>query len=556
MLAKAAAAVFSVMPIQAFAYVPTEPDSVVLKIISLAQEDNRTMEHLDILTNRFGGRPIGSDAYTHAVDWAAYMFGKWGLEVYREYAGEVSVGFNRGPWSGRLVNGNESLHFVTPSYTAGTKGLQRGHVVMEPRTRAEFERMKQTLKGAWVLIGGTSKGWPIDYSERGDARRAEIIARNDSISGINDSIRRYNRSIFTQRRDLERQLQTASARQAVKIRARMDALQEKELLPLIEEPALFYREMVEAGALGIIQSAPVPLAALYDRANVDDGHMTWDNLPTLPDIKLDYRQYDRIKEMVELREYVELEFDIRNHFYMGPVPYCNVVAVLRGTELPDEYVICGGHLDSYDAGTGGVDCGTGVAPAMEAARLLTAAGAKPKRSIVFALWAGEEFGLLGSKAWVASHPDKLPHIVNYFNRDGGPTVANSMSVPEEWYDMLVPVCHPLEDLDPRFEFELKVSDRYPMAIPEKAGGSDHAYFMMNGVPTISLGTGDPLGYNFSYGEIWHTDRDLYTKSIPEYMEHTSVVNAIILWGIANLPEKLPADAVYLHDRQSKSRGDK
>lgn len=66
-----------------------------------------------------------------------------------------------------------------------------------------------------------------------------------------------------------------------------------------------------------------------------------------PDIKLDFRQYEKIKEMVQLREYVELEFDIRNHFYMGPVPYYNIVAVLRGSEYPEEYVICGGHLDSY-----------------------------------------------------------------------------------------------------------------------------------------------------------------------------------------------------------------
>lgn len=548
LFAAACTAALSLLPLSVEASVPQGDDPIVKKVISLAAEDNQTMDHLDIVTNRFGGRPIGSDAYTHATDWAVYMFEKWGLEVHKEYAGEVSVGFNRGPWFGRMINGNEALHFTTPSYTAGTKGLQRGHVVIEPKTRAEFERMKQTIKGAWVLIGGTSKGWPIDYTERGDAKRAEIIAQNDSISQLNAEIRQYNSSIFNQKRNLDKQLQIAkSAKEAAKIKAKIESLKEKELIPLIEEPALFYREMLEAGALGIIQSAPVPITALYDRANIDNGDMTWDNLPTLPDIKLDFRQYNKIKEMVELREYVELEFDIRNHFYMGPVPYYNVVAILRGTEFPDEYVICGGHLDSYDAATGGVDCGTGIAPTMEAARLLATAGAKPKRSIIFALWAGEEFGLLGSKAWVEQHQEEMPNIVNYFNRDGGPTVANSMSVPKEWYDALVPVCEPLKDLDPRFPFKLSVNDRYPMAIPDNAGGSDHAYFMMSGVPVIGFGTGDPLGYNFSYGEIWHTDRDLYTKSIPEYMEHTSIVNAIVLWGIANLPEKLPADAVYIQE---------
>lgn len=182
LLSAASLAALSLLPVPAGASVPQGEDPIVQKVISIAAEDNQTMEHLDIVTNRFGGRPIGSDAYTHATDWAVYMFEKWGLEVHKEYAGEVSVGFNRGPWFGRMINGNEALHFTTPSYTAGTKGLQRGHVVIEPKTRAEFERMKQTIKGAWVLIGGTSKGWPIDYTERGDAKRAEIIAQNDSIS--------------------------------------------------------------------------------------------------------------------------------------------------------------------------------------------------------------------------------------------------------------------------------------------------------------------------------------------------------------------------------------
>jgi hypothetical protein len=60
------------------------------------------------------------------------------------------------------------LHFATPSYTAGTKGVQRGHVVLEPKTKEEFNRMKGKLKGAWVLITGESDGFPIDYSTFAD----------------------------------------------------------------------------------------------------------------------------------------------------------------------------------------------------------------------------------------------------------------------------------------------------------------------------------------------------------------------------------------------------
>ncbi|MBO7269017.1 MAG: peptidase M28, partial [Bacteroidales bacterium] len=143
-------------------------DPVIGKVIEMGKTDNRTMDHLDILSNRFGGRLVGSDPYENASDWVEYMFKQWGLEVWRQEVDAMPVGFNRGPWFGRMLGGSgATLHFATPSYTAGTKGVQRGHVVKEPKTRAEFERMKSTLKGAWVLIGGENSGWPIDYSAEG-----------------------------------------------------------------------------------------------------------------------------------------------------------------------------------------------------------------------------------------------------------------------------------------------------------------------------------------------------------------------------------------------------
>ena len=111
--------------------------SAVKKIIETAKTDNQTMKHLDILTNRFGGRLVGSDGYENAADWMIREFNKWGIEAHLEEAGEVPVGFNRGPWFGRLIGGDQpmNLHFCTPSYTSGTKGIQRGHVLIEPNHR-------------------------------------------------------------------------------------------------------------------------------------------------------------------------------------------------------------------------------------------------------------------------------------------------------------------------------------------------------------------------------------------------------------------------------------
>ena len=152
--------------------------------------------------------------------------------------------------------------------------------------------------------------------------------------------------------------------------------------------------MCEAGALGFIQSSTVPIRALYDRKMMNDPNTNFDNLPELPDIKLDEHQFAIIEQMVKERRTFELEFDIRNHFKLGPVKYHNVVASIKGSKYPDEYVIISGHLDAFDVATGGIDCGTGIGPMMEAARMIAKSGAKPKRTILFIGFAGEEFGLL------------------------------------------------------------------------------------------------------------------------------------------------------------------
>jgi hypothetical protein len=107
----------------------SQEDDVVKNIIEIGKTDNQTMKHQDILCNRIGGRPIGSDAYENACTWAAHKFKEWGMEVIMDEVGSLPVGFNRGPWFGQMPGGETmQLHFVTPSYTSGTRGLQKGHV--------------------------------------------------------------------------------------------------------------------------------------------------------------------------------------------------------------------------------------------------------------------------------------------------------------------------------------------------------------------------------------------------------------------------------------------
>ena len=465
-------------------------DKVTRTVLELGRSDNRTMQHAQYIARNIGGRIVGSHMLNHAEDWVVEQFRSWGLEVTVQEAVTIGIGFDRGPWSGRMLSEDGfTLHFGTPAYTAGTCGPQKGRVYLEPKNQREFDRIKGALKGSWVLIEtGPTNGLAIDASPKADSTRAAQLAAGE------------------------------------------------------EGSVLMYRQMVDAGVAGFIRPAKMPMQVLYNRAMCFD--LTMDTLPTACDILLDEHQFAIIRQKVVDRQDFQLEFDIRNHFFPGPMKYHNILAKIKGTQYPDEYVMMGSHLDAYDIATGSTDDGQGVCVTMEAARLLAAAGAKPKRSILFCIWTGEEYGLLGSKYFVEQKTIPWNKISNYFNRDGGPLAATSITVPPAMYDDFVKACEPLKDYNPEIPFTVNKREGEAQPRPTRAGGSDHAYFAMNGIPAISFRESDVFGYDFIYRDIWHTEDDLYDKLIPAYMEHSAVVQAVTAYGLANLNHLLSREGLY------------
>ena len=401
------------------AYVGAQQDDpAVAKIIQLGKTDNQVMTWNDYASNRFGGRETGTNAYNDATQWAVWQFKQWGIDAELEEAGEVPVGFNRGPWFGKMLKPSEkALRFGTPSFTAGTKGVQKGGVVIlkaDPfsipgrnttpenvakkkaaveQAIAEVKANKAAFKGKWVLIAGPSNGFARD-GRRGTPEYAEA-----------------------------------------------------QLMPALTNALL------DAGALGTIQSAAptttMPSATMAGQSgppiSILDGYAaSWDKLPVLPDIKLLNTQYDEIKALAQKNDPVELEFDIRNWFKMGPVKYHNVVATIKGTTHPDEYIVMGGHFDCFSGATGGIDDGSGFAPGMEAMRLIKMSGAKPKRSVVMIMFAAEEQGLVGSQAWLKKHPEIAPKVVMMINRDSTPMAIVGAAVPETWYGDFQKITAPLD----------------------------------------------------------------------------------------------------------------
>jgi hypothetical protein len=129
------------------------------------------------------------------------------------------------------------------------------------------------------------------------------------------------------------------------------------------------------------------------------------------------------------------------------------------------------------------------------------------------------------------------------NRDSGPTVPAALTVSEAMKEDFIPIAEAINRINPEFPLELK--DREPREKPKRPWGTDSGPFAVEGVPTIGFNLSDSKGYNFDYREIWHTERDLYNKSIAEYQEHAAIATAILVYGIADLDHLLDREGYYI-----------
>ena len=426
------------------------------RVIAAGQEESRVMEHLDILCNRFGPRLTSSDALQTANEWARETFEGYGLANARlDEWGTFPVGFNRGPWFGKIVEPQEKrLEFITMSWSAGTKGAVKGKAVLAPSNEEELEAVKGDLKGAWVFNPNPTRGGPIPSAE---------------------------------------------------LSSKLNKLYD------------------EVGIAGTVRSSRGGL--LLTSGN---SHVSWDKLPTTPSVVLLQSQFDEILGLLKEKKPVVVEFDIRNYFKKGPIKQYNVIADIPGTEKPDEYVIVGGHIDSWDGATGATDNGTGVSTTIEAARILMKSGVKPKRTIRFMLFSGEEQGLLGSLAYVKAHPELMPKISAVLVHDGGTNYLSGIGATAAMLSDLQQVFAPVLSLNPKLPFEVK---EVPALF---GGGSDHASFLNANVPGFFWNQAGDANYTHTH----HTQFDTYDAAIPEYQKHSSIVAAVGALGIADLDHLL------------------
>jgi carboxypeptidase Q len=207
----------------------------------------------------------------------------------------------------------------------------------------------------------------------------------------------------------------------------------------------------------------------------------------------------------------------------GPFASENVVAEIRGREKPDEFVVLGAHLDSWDLGTGALDNGCNAALVMDAARAIHAVGVRPRRSIRFVLFTGEEQGMLGSRAYARAHRRELDGAdaaIIYDDGDGrvtGYMLSGRHDIEARLREALAPAAQFHADQD---TFDAEV-------------GTDNFDFLLEGVPTLVANQKED-NYLMNY----HAASDTFDKVDFAQLKQNVAFAALTAYGIGDLPERL------------------
>ncbi len=287
-----------------------------------------------------------------------------------------------------------------------------------------------------------------------------------------------------------------------------------------------WAEVKKGGPHGQVTSSNNELVITSGNYNVE-----WANIPTDVVVMVRASDHAAITEAMAAG-YTAVEFLLDQSIRKGPVPIYNVVAEIRGTEKPDEVIIVSGHLDSWDGpgSTGTCDNGTGTMVALEAARILNTVGARPKRTIRFIMWTGEEQGLHGSRRYVEMHAAELDKISAVLVDDGGTNYSGGLVCIESMKPMLEQATNPLIEAFPNLPFALRVQATMP-----RGGGSDHASFNARGVPGFFWNETGVADYNY----VHHTQHDNIASAINQYLIQSSVAAAVTSYNLACADTMLP-----------------
>ena len=474
------------------------------KIIENVKDHSEVMENLEYLSDMIGPRLTGSDRLNRAHEWALQRFTDYGCVNAHLESWPFGLGWSRGSASGRIVEPNGiPLTVVSYGWAPGTHGTVSGELVYVNATKVEdLEKYRGQLRGKFVI-----QRPPADVT-RPFGPPPEVMQGQPGTP---------NRPAAAQQQPMPPGTPQPATPPAQPSQPPRPPINYEQMRQLRQKTTQFFKE---EGVLVVIADSAKD-HGLLNMGGLDGRDP---NAVVIPSVFVTHENYTMLWRLLEKKQKVVLEMNISNTFTATPVEADNVVAEIRGTEKPDEAVILGAHLDSWDLGTGTTDNGTGTMSVLDAARALNAVGAKPKRTIRFIFFDGEEEGLLGSKAYFEAHKSEMPNVSAVLVMDIGTGRLRGIALQgrEDVRPTMAAVLSPVNDLGMQ-DFNLR-----------NQGGTDHLSFLPGGVAAFSF-IQDPV----EYGKTHHSQSDTFDKAKKDDLIQASTVLAVAAYNIAQLPDLLP-----------------
>ncbi|HEX5220708.1 MAG TPA: M20/M25/M40 family metallo-hydrolase [Verrucomicrobiae bacterium] len=560
---------------------------------------SQVMDTMTYLTDLIGPRLTGSPNMKHANEWTRDKLAEWGLtNANLEAWGPFGYGWSLQRFSAQIIEPHAIPIKAYPN--AWSPGFDRpveaDVIFLDATNTTQLEKYKGKLKGAVVLaspVRPVPARWE-PLTRRLEATNLLALANADAPTPARPSETPFpirGGIGFGERRDDTNSVNgtrssitnaTGSGGNARTPPRRRRGANWTRFLPFLNDEGvaavLTPSTIGDAGTI-FVTSASVPQTegetnsapGDFPRPNTARRPSAYStNAPTIPpQITVAVEDYNRLVRMTQAGEKLKAAMDLQVQFHTNDVMAYNTVAEIPGSDLKDEVVMVGGHLDSWHSGTGATDNGAGVAVAMEAARIIKALNLQPRRTIRVALWSGEEQGLLGSRAYVSKHfgrfeTNTTETVALRSPRDAGAddrparsnrSRPNRKLVKEAGYDKLSVYLNldngagkirgiylqGNEALRPYFRKWLEpLRDLGAETLtPSNTGSTDHIPFDSIGLPGLQF-IQDPLDYGT---RTHHSNEDVFDRIQPDDLKQAAVVMATCAYQAAMLDEKLPRKPV-------------
>ena len=483
-------------------------DSVIRKMWRVGIEQSKVETLAQVLMDSIGPRLSGSPGYLSAVEWLERTYEGFGIPVRRHQYGTWRS-WQQGVTSAEMIAPrHQNLEVELLAWSPGTPKARpvEGDVVAIPALQdaAAASAWLRTVRGKFVLV---SPPEPMCRAPQELTRYATPAV----VAQIGAQRTEMRRVALERYRSLAADTTQASLRA---IHPRLDS----------------------AGVAGIVTtnwSAGWGVNKIFGAIAA-----------RVPTVDLSCEDYSLLFRLASRNQGPRMRLTADSRMAPAEVPMFNVIAELKGTVLPDEYILLSAHLDSWHGATGATDNGTGTITMLEAMRILKETYPNPRRTIVVGHWGGEEQGANGSSSFAEDNPKVIDGLQVAFNQDNGTWRFEIIEA-----QGFVGAGANLARWVAQLPTNMTDSIRLQVPGPQANTGSDHSVFVCRGAPAFRLQS--------SYAEYrqytWHTNRDTYDKVVFPDLKNNATIAAMLAYAASEDTARVPRDKSILYTQAGQPR---